>query len=558
MTDSSVASASVASADSAASAAASSASAKSAPPAAEGLDPRQVYLRATATVRDEVDVTLRVAEGQLPASLRGVLYRNGPGKMEVFGRPYGHPFDGDGMVVRFAFDGATVRYRNRYVQTRELQAEARAGRMLYRSFGTNLPGGLRRNFLRLRFKNAANTSVVVHGGKLLALWEGGLPHRLDPETLATLGRDDYGGRLRNRTSLLGRLLAPELPFSAHPKRDVDTGELWNFGTLLGPRNQLLLYRVAPDGTMAAPRLVPLDALPFVHDFVLTRRHAVFFLSSVAFRVLATLTGLSTPVGSLSPSDAPAAMLVVPRDGGPPITLPARPGFLFHFINAYEDEDVAGPGGRPPRIVVDGMRMDALMPADALRAVLEGQGAKVPAARATRYVLDLARRTVDASSLGDTPAELPVIDPRHAGRPYRHFWSIAGHAGQTDPFYRRLLHRDLQGAEVTRDFSPDLPGEPVFVPVASPDRAAGEAGEGEGFVLSLVYRAVAHRSDLYVLRAGDLTTVCRLELPHHVPPGFHGTWVSEGPRASAPREDGASSRVQDSNPASSGFKPGSSF
>jgi all-trans-8'-apo-beta-carotenal 15,15'-oxygenase len=99
--------------------------------------------------------------------------------------------------VRFAFDGARVRYRTRFVATREREEEARARRPVYRSFGTNLPGGLRKNLFRTTFKNAANTSVVWHGGKLLALWEGGLPHRLDPETLATFGRDDYGGRLRN-------------------------------------------------------------------------------------------------------------------------------------------------------------------------------------------------------------------------------------------------------------------------------------------------------------------------------------------------------------------------
>ena len=46
------------------------------------------YLRSTETVTDEVDVRLRIAEGALPEGLRGVLYRNGPGKMEVFGTKY--------------------------------------------------------------------------------------------------------------------------------------------------------------------------------------------------------------------------------------------------------------------------------------------------------------------------------------------------------------------------------------------------------------------------------------------------------------------------------------
>jgi len=127
------------------------------------------YLRANETVRDEVDIRLRVAEGALPSALRGVLYRNGPGKMEVHGTKYDHPFDGDGMVTRFAFADGEVHYKNRFVRTEEYVAEERAGRMLYRSFGTNLPGGLRKNLFRLRFKNAANTSVVLHGGKLVGM-----------------------------------------------------------------------------------------------------------------------------------------------------------------------------------------------------------------------------------------------------------------------------------------------------------------------------------------------------------------------------------------------------
>ncbi|MDB4970154.1 MAG: hypothetical protein JWN44_5843, partial [Myxococcales bacterium] len=35
-------------------------------------------------------------EGQLPAELRGTLYRNGPSLFSTFGRRYGHWFDGDG------------------------------------------------------------------------------------------------------------------------------------------------------------------------------------------------------------------------------------------------------------------------------------------------------------------------------------------------------------------------------------------------------------------------------------------------------------------------------
>lgn len=468
------------------------------------------YLRSNGTVHEECDVTLQIADGSLPPALRGVLYRNGPGKLEVFGKRYDHPFDGDGMVTRMAFDGRAVHYRNRFVRTEEYVAEERAGRMLYRSFGTNLPGGFRRNLLRMHFKNAANTSVVLHGGKLLALWEGGQPHALDPVTLETIGRHDFAGQLRNRSGLLGRLVAPELPFSAHPKVDVDSGELFNFGMLMGSTSQLVSYRVRRDGSMDAPSFVPLSALSFVHDFVLTERYRVYFLSAVSFGIARAIFGLTTPVGSLSATeDTSATILLVPRDGSPPITVAARSGFLFHFANGFDDAQ--------GRIVLDGMRMDALPSAREVKALLDGHVVHIPPARLTRYVVDPAARTVEEERLSETFADLPTIDPRRSGRSYRHFWSIAAAPSQAGPFYHRLLHFDHEGHEAVRDFGADLPGEPLFVP------ASREAPEGDGWVLSLVYRAMAHRTDLYVMRPDDLGTICRVMLPHHLPSGFHGTW-----------------------------------
>jgi len=471
------------------------------------------YLRANETVRDEVDIRLRVAEGALPSALRGVLYRNGPGKMEVHGTKYDHPFDGDGMVTRFAFADGEVHYKNRFVRTEEYVAEERAGRMLYRSFGTNLPGGLRKNLFRLRFKNAANTSVVLHGGKLLALWEGGLPHRLDPVTLATLGTHDYDGRLQNRTSRLGRLLSPHLPFSAHPKVDERTGDLINFGTLAGPANQLVGYRVARDGVMAAPAFTPLPRLSFVHDFVLTPRYAVYFLPAVSFRVAATLLGFSSPAASLGvTSRARGTILLVPRDGSPPIEAASDDGFVFHFANGYEDAD--------GRVVLDGMRMATLPAASDLADFFAGRPVDLPPTHPTRFIVDPERRSITRTRLTETFADLPTIDPRFSGRPYRHFWAIAGGRGAPDPFFHHVLHFDHatgEAGERRRDFGEDLPGEPLFVPAPSGD-------EGVGWVLTLVYRAREHRTDLFVLAADSLETVCRLELPHHVPPGFHGTWV----------------------------------
>lgn len=387
--------------------------------------------------------------------------------------------------------------------------------MRYRAFGTRIPGGLRRNALRMRFKNAANTNVVWHGGRLLALWEGGLPHTLDPESLRTLARFDFGGALRPpRTAWLDRLLTPELPFAAHPRLDPETGELVSFGTLLGVHNRLVIYRVDATGRLVERRFLPLDRLPFVHDFVLTRRFAVFFLPPVTFDVPRALLGLASPVEALHHDvGQPTRVLVVPRDGGAPRTLETRGGFVFHFSNGFEEGE---------RVVIDGARMasfeggtiDVRDPA-ALRRQRPFEA--IP----TRFTLDLVRGTIGERALGAHHIELPTIDPRRATRRHEMLFSIARPEGDASPLHTALAITRAEGAPVLRDLAPDLPGEPIFVP------RAPDAGEGDGFLLCLVYRARARRSDLLCLDARTLETIAAAHLPHAVPPGFHGCFVPAG-------------------------------
>lgn len=470
------------------------------------------------TCGGEADGHLERLEGALPDGLRGVLYRNGIVGLDVHGTFQQHPFDGDGMVSRFAFDDAGVHYRNRIVRTREWERERAAGRMRYRGFGTNLPGGFATNALRMRFKNAANTSVVRHGGRLLALWEGGQPHALDAESLSTLGRFDFDGALSNPGPWVDRVLAPELPFSAHPAIDPGDGSLHNFGTLIGRQTQLVLYRVDRHGTLTERRFVPLPGASFVHDFVLTPRYRVFFLTPVRFDVARALTGVSTPVDSISRDPAqPTRILLVPRGKGEPITLETSASFTFHFMNGYEDD--AG------QVVVDGCRM-ADYPGGSfdLRDPASVAALDTPPALPTRWVLDPSRGTVSEARLSEVPFELPTVHPAVETRRHRVCYGTARSWASGPPIHNGLGRLDVErGDAQVRDFGVDLPGEPVVV------ARAGTDDEAEAWLISVVYVAADHRSDLLILDARDLSTVARYALPHHQPPGFHGRFYPDQPR-----------------------------
>jgi carotenoid cleavage dioxygenase len=88
-----------------------------------------------------------------------------------------------------------------------------------------------------------------------------------------------------------------------------------------------------------------------------------------------------------------------------------------------------------------------------------------------------------------------------------------------------LKHDLRtGSTEAHTFGPGThASEGVFVP------ASDDAGEGEGWVLTVVYDEGRNASDLVVLDATEFagTPVARVTLPQRVPFGFHGSWIPDG-------------------------------
>jgi len=59
---------------------------------------------------------LRV-EGNIPKDINGVLYQNGPGAFSSQGQPYGHVFDGDGLVRAIRIQGGKAEGAAKLVQS---------------------------------------------------------------------------------------------------------------------------------------------------------------------------------------------------------------------------------------------------------------------------------------------------------------------------------------------------------------------------------------------------------------------------------------------------------
>jgi all-trans-8'-apo-beta-carotenal 15,15'-oxygenase len=464
-----------------------------------GGDP---WHRVYEALEDEHDYEIDDVRGALPDGLRGTLYRNGPGRWQVGESLLDHIFDGDGMLSMFAFSGdGRVRYRNRYVRTRHYRYGQEHGRVGLRGIGTQRPGGMLANMFRPP-ANVANTGVVLHGGKLLALWEGGRPFRLDPDSLETLGEHSFGGRLKVAAA-----------FSAHPSRCPDTGELFNFGMDFTRARSLRCYRVDPGGVLHHLPRVPLPYTPWNHDFALTRRHMVFVINPVVPKAARILLGRGSVTDALRyEPHRPTCFTIVPRDGGKARVIEHEALLGFHFVNAFEEGN---------DIVVEFVRFhDWDTVATAFR---EFRTRDFPWGCAlARYRVTPETGRVEAEELCALPLELPHADVRRTGRPHRHTY-FAGRTRPGSPDDRIGIHA-LDHVTGVRKVH-ELPeghgfGEPVFVP------RAPDAPEGDGWLLALAYDPGEHRSRLLVLDARDVEAdpVAVLGLRHHIPMGFHGAFT----------------------------------
>ena len=134
-------------------------------------------------VNTEADAGHLHVTGEMPKELLGTLYRNGPNPQFAPRGPH-HWFGGDGMIHAFHIENGNVSYKNRWVRTPKWELENKEGEGLSGTFGNP-----RYSDPRIVQMNStiANTNIVWHGGKLLALEEAHAPFSLDPASLMPVG-----------------------------------------------------------------------------------------------------------------------------------------------------------------------------------------------------------------------------------------------------------------------------------------------------------------------------------------------------------------------------------
>ena len=479
------------------------------------------YTGLNTPIREEYQIDSLDVEGSIPVEVEGSFFRAVPDPaFPPFTEDGGAILSGDGMVSVVRFSGGRVGFAMRYVQTARHRAELAAGQALfgkYRNPFTDRPEAKGVD------RTVANTTPVWHAGRLLMTKEDGRPYRVDPRTLETLGRYDFGGKLRSET------------VTAHVRIDPGTGEMFFYGYEAdGLASTKVAYCIADKhGDLIREQWFDAPYCALMHDFAITENYALFPVYPTTCDRERVEAGGDHWVHEMGRD---SWVGVMPRGGdvaqmrwfrGP------KGVFCFHMMNAFEDAE--------GRIQFD----QCLSNVNVFPFIQRASGLNVPPPEAGSR---LARWTLDLGSGSDTvretvigpPGDMPVIPAAFQGRPYTHAWMLTMNpemrgppvlGGPVGAMFNTLLRLDFTGRPPQAFALP--PGQCFNEPVHVSSSKAGH----DGWLVTIVDQQTGPSDFLHavwILDAANLAAgpVARIAVPHRLRPQVHGWWVSADQLAAA--------------------------
>nr|QCU55171.1 carotenoid cleavage dioxygenase [Camellia fraterna] len=469
------------------------------------------------------DLTL---QGYLPECLNGEFVRVGPNPKFTPVAGY-HWFDGDGMIHGLRIKDGKATYVSRYVRTSRLKQEEFFGGSKFMKIGDlkGFFGLLMVNMQMLRAKlkvldvsygtGTGNTALIYHHGKLLALSEADKPYVLkvlEDGDLQTLGMLDYDKRLAHS-------------FTAHPKVDPFTGEMFTFGYSHTP--PYITYRViSKDGFMHDPVPITIPEPIMMHDFAITENYAIFMDLPLFFKpkemvkenkLIFTFDATKKACFGVLPRYAKDELLIKWFE------LPNC--FIFHNANAWEEGD---------EVVLITCRLenpDLDMVNGTVKEKLENFGNELYEMRFNMKTGLGSQRKLSAPAV-----DFPRVNESYTGRKQRFVYATTlDSIAKVTGIIKFDLHAEPESGKTKLEVRGNIQGifdlgprrfgsEAIFVP-----RDPGiTSEEDDGYLIFFVHDEVTGKSAVNVIDAKSMSAdpVAVVALPHRVRYGFHALFVAE--------------------------------
>jgi len=466
--------------------------------------------------------------GEIPKDVFGGFYRNGPTQRRPARQGVETVFTTDGMVQGLILENGKATFRNRWTRTPKFVAEERAGQALFEwvdcSASDWTAWGLG-DIVRNRYTEGLSHSTAMvnafpFGDQVMAVGEqSGAPLALDPLTLETKGYPVWAGKLS--AGMRPPVAYGDGNMSPHPKWDADTGLLYAWGYSDEPP-YVTLHWVHADGAMQTRPLTEAPYATVAHDGWLTENYLILPFQQFTISRERANKGIGAYGWE---TDLPIMLALINRHDIDAditwITADIEPQYMMHMLSANEVDGTIKLDGplfhRPPF-----QTFEMAEPGDPFIPFFQ-----VSPSALGRWTVDLDKKAVRSEIVDDTMCELPKIDERFFGKPYRYGYLIGGHESDSRAGAMRmdtLICRDVRADSDLRfrltESKHDAVLEPAFIP-RTPD-----AAEGDGYLIVPISKFRDHLGEYQLFDTHDIAQgpIARIELPFHMGWTPHGHWM----------------------------------
>jgi carotenoid cleavage dioxygenase len=446
---------------------------------------------------EEVNEACNSVTGEFPLDLTGHYLRVGPNpQFEPLDEAKYHWFDGDGMIHHLDISNGRAEYKNRWIHTKGFNLEREEGKSIWKGFQSLHELEVHHGLMT---KNVANTALVWHAQKLLALWEAGSPHSLSMPSLETLGEETFNG------SWTGA-------FTAHPVICPQTDEMVAFAyNVIGDFG--VTYGVFDEKAKLIHKAdIKLKGKPvMIHDCAITPDYTLIIDMPVTFSLERAMAGEAAFAWE---PDNGARIGVIPRKGNNEEVkwFDVELGYIFHVINAWQEGD---------EVILEACRSNCTSiiseNAGNDQYTLEDEQAKPH-----QYRMNLQTGEVSECAIDDVAVEFSRINEAYVGVKNKYAYASRFSPNSNAPRFDALIKFDRKSntKEIYAFDEGVYSGEFVF---AAKDNAKEE---DEGYLLGFVQDEKQQQSEFYIIDAQHFSTgpVAKIRMQHRVPYGFHGVWI----------------------------------
>ncbi|OXA57763.1 hypothetical protein Fcan01_07859 [Folsomia candida] len=499
---------------------------------------------------------VNVVLGIIPTWLEGKLLRIGPGNWLDSGEDFSmaNYFDGFAMVSKFDIKNGKVSYCQRMIESESYQKAKIVKRPVFAEFGTHAYPDTTKGFLFRMFSTLVPTDLTDNNiaaiyrieDEMIISSQTCFVHSIDVDSLATKERHDL---MKSSGTMFT---------TAHPLTDSD-GNSWNIGATMLTGCKYHLIKIpfigsgkASDALKSSKVIATIQSswktcLSFISSFAMTENYVIFMESPLLINCV-KLAQLQIKHFALrdtfewTPSEK-NRFIVVEKETGNVIKtrfISDLPFFSIHHCNAFERDDqvVVDLIGYPNANILDKFNMSNLR---------QNQFSSADPPQTYRFVIPLIHYVVDVTEgenlvtipdvtataiksgdaivlkpqqIAEPGLELPVINARFAGKPYKYFYA-SGMYGESS-FKNSIckINMETGKADLFKVGENEYCGEPSFIP-----KMAFDSDEDDGVVLVPVSCADSNKLDyLACLDSKTFLELGRVEFETKFLQALHGIFM----------------------------------